>query len=116
VREEKIDGRDCYVLESTPKTSKVGENSGYSKRVGWIDKINFIALQGEAYDLSGKLLKRFHSRDVQEVDAKLGRFQPMLLEADNVQSGHKTTLQFENFKANVGVGDEYFTVQYLEKP
>lgn len=115
LREEKADGKDCYVIESTPKRPEVGENTGYSKRVSWIDKVSSVAVRGEIYDLNGELLKKLSAEDIQKVDAKNNKFEPMKLTAENVQTGHKTVIEFKNFKANVGVGDETFTTRYLEK-
>jgi len=114
VRQEKVDGRDCYVVESTPKRPEVADNTGYSRRVSWINKESYIALRGEIYDQSGGLLKRTRAEDVQRVDTKNDRYQPMKLSAENVQTGHKTIIEFANFKANVGVGDEVFTARSLE--
>jgi uncharacterized protein len=114
VRQENIDGRDCYVVESTPKRPEVADNTGYSKRVNWIDKESYVALRGETYDQSRELLKRTRAEDVQRVDTKNDRYQPMKLTAENVQTGHKTIIEFANFKANVGVGDEVFAARSLE--
>ena len=114
VREEKVDGRECYVIESRPKHQEVADNSGYSRRIGWIDKESFVAIRGEIYDLTGELLKRTAAEDVQRVDATHNRFQPMKLTAENVQTGHKTVIEFSHFRANVGVADEVFTARALE--
>jgi|SRR5579859_2408312 len=114
VRQEKVDGRDCYVVESTPKRPEVADNTGYSKRVSWIDKESYVALRSEIYDQRGELLKRTSAEDVQRVDTKNDRYQPMKLTAENVQTGHKTIIEFANFKANVGVGDEVFAARSLE--
>lgn len=115
LKTEKVDGKDCYVVESTPARPEIGTNTGYSKRVGWIDQISFVALKGESYDLNGQLLKKFSARKVEEVDAKNHKWQPMELESENVQTGHRTVIEFKNFKANVGVGNEQFTARTLEK-
>jgi outer membrane lipoprotein-sorting protein len=115
LKEEKIDGKDCWMIESTPKNPSISENSGYSKRLAWIDKESFIAVQGESYDLSGQLFKKFYARNLTKVDAKENKWQPMQLEAQNVQTNHKTILEFKNFKANTGVEDDKFTTRYLEK-
>jgi outer membrane lipoprotein-sorting protein len=114
LRQEKLDGRDCYVVESTPKRPEVADNTGYSKRVSWIDKESYVASRGEIYDQSGELLKRTSAQDVERVDAKNDRYQPMKLIGENVQTGHKTIIEFTNFKANVGVGDELFAARSLE--
>jgi outer membrane lipoprotein-sorting protein len=114
VRQEKVDGMDCYVVESTPKRPEVADNTGYSKRVSWIDKESYVALRGEIYDQSGELLKRTSAQDVQRVDATNDRYQPMKLISENLQTGHKTIIEFANFKANVGVGDGLFSAHSLE--
>lgn len=115
VKEEKIEGKDCWVIESVTKSETVKENSGYSKRISWVDKESFVSMKGEAYDVSGQLLKKFTAKNIQKVDAKNNKWQPMYLEAENVQSNHKTILEFKNYKANQGVKDELFTTRYLEK-
>lgn len=115
IKEDKVDGKSCYFIESTPKTKEVGENSGYSRRTGCVDKESFITLKGESYDLQGRLIRIFTARNMVKVDVKNNKWQPMFLEAQNVETGHKTILEFENFKANVGVSDELFTTRYLEK-
>ncbi len=115
LKEDKVTGRPCYLIESTPRNKDVAENSGYSRRVGCIDKESFVALSGELYDSSGQLLKRVSARDIVKVDEKASKWQPMVLEAENVQTGHRTIIEFRNFKANAGVKDELFTTRTLEK-
>jgi len=114
LRQEKVDGRDCYVVESTPKRPEVADTTGYSKRVSWIDRESFVALRGEIYDQNGELLKQTSAKDVERVDAKNDRYQPMKLISENVQTGHKTIIEFSDFKANVGIGDEVFAARSLE--
>ncbi|HYX33799.1 MAG TPA: outer membrane lipoprotein-sorting protein, partial [Oligoflexus sp.] len=115
VREEKLAGKDCYVVESLPKTPAIGENSGYSKRLNWIDKESSIAIKAENFDSAGKLLKKIQASDIRKVDDKNNKWQPMTMEAENVQTGTRTVLEFSNFKANVGVNDGLFTARSLEK-
>jgi outer membrane lipoprotein-sorting protein len=115
LREEDVDGKPCYVIESSPKTPEVSENSGYSKRVSWVGKESFVTLKGESYDSSGQLLKKFHASKLEIVDKANAKWQPMELMAEDVASGHKTIIEFSNYKANVGVSDETFTSRSLER-
>ena len=114
-KEEKVEGKDCYLIESTPKNEEITSSSGYSKRLTWIDRANFVALKGEFYDPNGQLLKTAQASQVEEVDAKNGKWQPMRMVMKNVQTGHSTTITLEHFKTNVGVQDDYFTTRYMEK-
>ncbi len=115
LKEEKVDGVDTWVIESLPKNPGVQDNSGYSKRVSWIAKDSFVAVKGELYDPSGALLKKLTQTQVQLVDEKNKKYQPMKLQAENVQTGHKTIIEFKNYKANVGVKNDYFKSQNLDK-
>lgn len=115
LKEEAVDGQASYVIESIPKNETVKENSGYSKRLSWIQKDNFVTIKEEFWDESGRPLKTFTATNVQIVDPVRGRWQPMRLEMVNMQTGHKTIIQMENFKANQVINDEFFTTRYMER-
>jgi len=115
LREETVDGQPCYVIESTPKNDTVKSNSGYAKRIGWLRKDNHFMVKGDFFDESGEPLKTLTFSNIQQVDAKRGKWQAMKLEASNVQTGHRTIIQFDNFKVNQNVKDEFFTTRYMEK-
>ncbi|RMF09259.1 MAG: outer membrane lipoprotein-sorting protein, partial [Candidatus Neomarinimicrobiota bacterium] len=59
LREESVNGIDCYVLEETPKPEI---ESTYSKHITWISKADYTVVKEESYDLSGALEK------VKEID------------------------------------------------
>jgi outer membrane lipoprotein-sorting protein len=115
LREEAVGGRPTWVIESRARTPQVQSNTGYSRRVQWIDRENFVAMRGEAYDEAGQLLRRFSASDIRLVDQAARRYQPMTLEAQNVQSHYRTVIRFENFRANQGVSPEYFTTRAMER-
>jgi len=115
VKEDVVDGRPCWVIESLPKNEAVIESTGYSKRSGCIDKESYVSLSGELFDKTGQLLKRIKATKLEKVDPANNKWQPMRLEAHNVQTDHRTVIEFKNFKVNQGVRDEVFTSRYLEK-
>ncbi len=115
VKEETIDGQPCYVVESLPKNEAVKSNSGYSKRVNWIRKDNYVAIKGEFWDQAGQPLKTATFTDVQHVDPARNKWQAMRLEAVNLQTGHKTVVEFQNFKVNQKIKDDFFTTRYMER-
>lgn len=115
LKEESCDGKPCWVTESIPKSDDVKTNSGYAKRVAWILKENFVAVKTDLYDESGQLKIAGKFSDIQLVDKERNKWQPMRLEAENKQTGHKTVIKFENFKANQNVKDDFFTTRYMER-
>ena len=113
--EEVVDGRAAWIVESLPRDIGVQANSGYSKRVSWVDKNRFVTLKSDLFDESGRILKQFAASDFRLVDEARGRWQAMRLESRNVQTGHRTTIEYEEFAANVGVPDDVFTTRYMER-
>jgi uncharacterized protein len=103
------------VIESLPKTSDLIAETGYSKRISWVDKTNFVALKTEFYDPNGKLLKTATSSNIKLVDSEKMKWQALLLNVTNHQTGGKTIVTLDTFDANKPVDDKYFSVRYLEK-
>ena len=114
-RNERMDEVDCYVIESLPGDDTVKANSGYSKKITWVRSDNFVETKVEYYDLAGRLLKTQRVTKPQVVDAKAGRYFPMLREMTNHQTGHKTTLNVLKLETNVPTPDELFTTRYIER-
>jgi len=115
VKEEDVDGKPCYVIESTPKDATVKTNTGYSKRIGWIQKDNFVTVKAVAYDEAGELLKEAKYSHWKEVDTIKHKWQAGILEAKNLQTGHSTVITIDQFKVNNGVKDDFFTTRYMEQ-
>lgn len=115
LREESLDGKTVYVIESLPKDEAIKSQTGYSKRLLWIDKNNFTALKTDYWDETGQLVKTIHVSDVRLVDVDRAKWQFMQLDAENHQSGHKTVLHFDDYRANHGLVDDLFTPRTLEK-
>ncbi len=115
LREEAVDGHPSYVIEATPKNATVKANTGYSKRVDTIRKDNLVTVRSDYWDEAGQMLKTSLFTALEQVDPKRGKWQAMKLEARNLQTGHRTEIKFDNFKANQQVKGSFFTTAYMEK-
>ena len=113
LRSEEFDGVDCYVVESTPKTDEVKDETGYNKSEVWVRKDNYIVIQSKFYDKDGDFLKVMHSTNIQKIDGKM--WIPMNLEMQNIQKNHSTHIVFDNVKVDTDVSDEFFTQRYLKR-
>ena len=112
---DRLTNTEVFVVESVPKNLDVANDAGYSKRITWVARDSFLGLKVEFYDLSGALLKTLDNANFKVVDAKLKKFQPMLVNVKNHQTGHATILSLERFEANIPIAESYFTAGYLEK-
>ena len=115
LKEDACGTQKCYLIESTPKKPEESESTGYSKYVGWYNKENLFRVKAEVYDLQGKLLKIISANDVVLVDKKNNKWFPNYMEAKNVQTGRKTTIEIKNYKANIGINSNIFKAGNLEQ-
>ncbi len=106
LREEKLEGKDCYVVESVSKD----EDYMYSKTITWVMKDNFIGLKKEFYDEDGELMKTLHMKKYEKIS---GIWVVETLEMDNTQKNHKTIMELSNVKINTGVSDAKFSQRMM---
>jgi hypothetical protein len=60
----KVDGDDCWVIDSKPKNETVQSQTGYARSQLWISKSKLIALQFKGWHSDGKKLKYLKALDV----------------------------------------------------
>jgi outer membrane lipoprotein-sorting protein len=98
---------DCYLIESTP--NKKGYI--YSKKLTWVDKINWIPIKVDYYDRKGRFLKTLQT-DWQQLDG-IWTWEKAVME--NHLSGHKTIIAIEEIKINTGLEDRVFMERTLKR-
>jgi outer membrane lipoprotein-sorting protein len=113
VRNESIDGHDCYVIEAVPLTDKQKKESGYSRREIWVRKDVFLTVQTKHYDRKGEYFKVEVRKDIVEVAPKI--YRPNFMEMKNLKTGHTTQLGFYERQINKGLSDAIFTERELQR-
>lgn len=116
VREEKLGAADCYVVQSAPKTP-----AEYTKKLSWIDKLTFLPRKEEYYDAQNQVARVFTADEIQNVAAdehgtKIAIPTVVKRTMNNVQSGHRTVVTYENVKYDVELPDDIFTERALHNP
>ncbi|MDR0624487.1 MAG: outer membrane lipoprotein-sorting protein [Treponema sp.] len=107
LREEKLNTRDCYVIESVPKD----KSYQYSKMVQWIDKDSKINYKLELYDKKNTLVKIVEMLDIRDVQ---GRLTPMRTNMTTLAAGTSTALYVDILKYDDPIPEGVFTTNYLE--
>ena len=106
LREETIDGKECYVIESLSKD----EDYMYSKTMVWVNKSNFIGVKKEFYDEDEDLLKVLAIKEVEEIS---GIWVITNSEMKNVQKNHRTTMVLNNIQINTGMSESKFSERMM---
>jgi outer membrane lipoprotein-sorting protein len=107
-REEMLDERAAYVIESVPK-----EVVEYTKRVSWIDKETFLPLKEDYYDLQGEHYRVFTADAIEDVS---GWPTVMRRTMANIRTGHRTEVVFESVAYDQGLLDEDFSERRMRRP
>ena len=108
LREENIDGENCYVVESIPKE----EEYMYTRTVTWIIKDKWIGLKKEFYDEDEEHLKTL---SVKKYDKIKDYWIITNSQMHNVQKDHTTDMKLENLKIDIGIADNKFTERMMKR-
>ncbi len=110
LREEEVNGELCFVGASYPVDKK---NSGYTKRITWMDKAEYRVLKVDYYDRKESLLKTLTINGYQQYLGKYWRADSM--EMVNHQTGKSTSLVWTNYAFKTGLTDNDFTSTSLKR-
>ncbi len=106
--DERLDGQDCWIIESIPLDRK----DMYSKRITWIRKDIYMPVRVEYYDRQGEFMKTLIMSEINRID---GIWTAGKMQMENIQKNHTTILEFSEIQYNLAVQDNFFSVATLER-
>ena len=109
LRDEVIDGIDCFVIERIPTY----EHSGYTRQEAWINKNEYRPEKIVFYDRKNALLKTLTYKDYKQYMGKFWRADKMLM--INHQTGKSTLLSWSQYTFNVGLDESDFSRNSLKR-
>jgi hypothetical protein len=113
--EEEVTGTTCWKIEMTPVDDDVADENGFSKRISFIAKQDFVIRKAIYYNLDGEFHKELAVENVKEIDTQNHKYRPMRMVMTNQQNGRKSVLDVDEIQFNPEVKDEFFTTRYLER-
>ncbi|MGF1697998.1 outer membrane lipoprotein-sorting protein [Vibrio lamellibrachiae] len=109
LNDEVIDGTEVFVLEQIP----TDKNSGYTKQVVWLEKLEYRPLKVEFYDRKGALLKTLTFTDYKQYLDQYWRAHTMAMQ--NHQTGKSTVLTTSELAFQTGLNDSDFQKNTLKR-
>ena len=109
LRDESLEGNDCFVIENTPAY----EESGYSKQVEWVDRSLYQPRRIDYYNREGVLFKTLHFRGYQQYLGKHWRPTEQLME--NHLTGKSTRLVWDNWRFKTGLSKVDFSAENIAR-
>ncbi len=109
LRDEKLDGRDTFVVERYPAY----KYSGYTRLVTWLDKTMYQPLKIEFYDRKKSLLKTLTFSDYRQYQDKFWR--PGKMSMVNHQTNKSTDLIWSDYRFGTGLTERDFDRNSLKR-
>jgi len=109
LRDGRLDGQGCFVLEIRPQY----RDSGYTESHIWINKAHYRPEKIDFYDRKDSLLKIQRFTDYQQYLGQYWRAQTMTME--NQQNGKSTILKWTNYQFQTGLTAKDFEKNDLKR-
>ena len=109
IKDETINGVDCFVIERYPAY----EHSGYTRQVAWINKQEYRPERIVFYDRKNALLKTLEYSEYNQYLGQFWRANKMYME--NHQTGKTTLLTWKDYKFKTGLNEKDFTQNSLKR-
>lgn len=108
LREDKLDGEDCLVIERVP----VERTSGYSRTEAWFDKSEYRLQKIDYFNKNGAFLKTLRAAGYKKYLEQY--WYPDRYEMINHDTGRSTLLDFKDYKFRNGFTERDFDQSALE--
>ncbi len=115
LEEQEIEGTICWEIEMVPVDDDIADENGFSKKISYVAKKDFVIRKAVYYDLDGELHKELAVKEIKELNTKNHKYRPMHMIMVNKQNNRKSILKVDKIQFNPNVKDEYFTTRYLER-
>lgn len=103
----------CWKIETTCNNEDIEEENGYSKKISWIEKENYLCPKIEFEDLDGELHKIQSNKEYTKQSSS--KYFAFYMEKENVQNVRKSALLINRFQKNSTLPESAFTPAMLEK-
>jgi len=111
LREEKIDKKDCWVIEAEPANKTAAKESSYGRRLFWVRQDIYLTIKIEFYDQATKLIKTQTAYEFVQIKGTMWRSSKVLM--DNHKMQHKTLMAVKSRELDQKIDNKLFTEAYL---
>ncbi|OHD63347.1 MAG: hypothetical protein A2176_00110 [Spirochaetes bacterium RBG_13_51_14] len=110
---------NCYMIESIPKTDEIMRDTGYGRKITYLEKKTLLTLLLEFYDenkIKAKELRLLRFTSLKNMKGQMV-FYYTGYEMKNLKRGTKTELLFNNmkFEQEANISPNIFTVEYMTR-
>ncbi len=114
-KESKVGEYKVWIIESTPKTQKTIDETGYSKSYMFVRQDNFVVIRALHFTTDGDKKKYMDVKKLELIDGIWVATEIEMKTKKGKQTLHTTILEFNDVKFNQELNESFFTVRQIEK-
>ncbi|MGK7346547.1 MAG: outer membrane lipoprotein-sorting protein [Candidatus Nitrospinota bacterium M3_3B_026] len=114
LKEDEVKGHKVWLIQSTPRSKKVIDETGYEKSVVFIRQDNHVVVRAVHWTEDNKL-KYFDVKELELIDGIWVAMEMTMTTKMGKTTIHKTILRNNDVKFNQSLDEDIFTIRRLEK-
>lgn len=108
-----VAGKPVYKVEATAATPAKKDETGYSKRVIYVDQASSLMVKIEYFDTNGKHTKTFEADDIRPI-AGTDKYRTYSMIMTDLKKDHQTKLRYSEIQINNDFRTDMFSKRTLE--
>ncbi len=115
MKETEVKGVKVWQIQSTPRTEKEIDRTGYTKSVVFVRQDNFVVIRSVGWLKKGGRLRYMDVKSLEEIDDIWVPTEIHMTTKKGKKTLHKTVLKNNKTKFNQDLDENIFSVRRLEK-
>ncbi len=115
LKEGEVRGAKVWLIESTPRSRDVIDETGYTKSVIFVRQDNYFVVRLVHWVHGGNRLKYLDVVKLEQIDGVWTGLEVTMTTKQGKKTLHKTVLKYSGVKYNQNHDDNMFTIRRLEK-
>ncbi|MBU1168050.1 MAG: outer membrane lipoprotein-sorting protein [Proteobacteria bacterium] len=115
LKELDLKGAQCWLIESTPRSEKVMDETGYKKSIYAIRQDNYMVTRIKAWTTEGDYIKLIDFDDLQKIEGIWVSLSIKVIKKRGDDVVHKTDITISQVAFNQNLADDIFSKRRLEK-
>lgn len=112
---EEVNGYDCWVIESIPKSKEVIKETGYVSTKSWIRKDIFMQVKAIINVKKGKRVKYFQAKDIEQIQGIWTAKTLQMVTTKRKKLEHSSVLKINAVDYQTQVDDKMFENNTLQR-
>jgi len=114
VKESEVRGEKVWIMETTPKTQEIVNETGYKKSYMFVRQDNFVVVRAIHFQNDGKR-KYMDVKKLKQIEGIWVATEIEMKTKKDKVTLHSTILKFSDVKFGLDFKDSFFTVRRIEK-